>query len=86
MVTKKGIFTEVRDLVDSGTAHVLQTEQSCFLHDQNEDTNSFVCVQFIITSFPSFHIPMNVFLHLPILPGEIGLPALLSGERGKSKV
>lgn len=83
---QKRNFAEVTDLVDSGTAHALQTEQSCFLHDQNEESNSFVCVQFIITSFPSFHKPVNVFLHLPILSEEIGLQPLLSRERGKSRV
>lgn len=33
LVTKKGIFTEVLNLVDSGTAHVLQAKQSGCLHD-----------------------------------------------------
>lgn len=41
---------------------------------------AFVCVQFIITSFPSFHKAMKIFLHLPI-PSEES-PSV-QGERKK---
>lgn len=41
---------------------------------------AFVCVQFIITSFPSFHKSVKVFLHLPILSEE---SPSVQGERKK---
>lgn len=41
-----------------------------FFSTRMKNLVAFICVQFIITSFPSFHKPLEVFLHLPILSGE----------------
>lgn len=41
---------------------------------------AFVCVQFIITSFPSFRKPVKIFSHLPILSEE---SPSVQGEREK---
>lgn len=83
---KKEFSLKSETLLTQALLMFCRQSKVAFFTTRTKDLVAFVCVQFIITSFPSFHKPMKVFLHLPILSGEMGLHTLLSRERRKGRV